>query len=40
MPGLPQAEGITAMTGGCGYAVASEAGPGGKAGSLGIVSCS
>jgi hypothetical protein len=40
VPGLPQAEGITAMAGGCGYAVASEAGPGGKAGSLGIVSCS
>ena len=40
VPGLPQAEGITAMTGGCGYAVASEAGPGGKAGSLGLVSCS
>jgi hypothetical protein len=40
LPGLPQAEGITATADGCGYVVASEAGPGGKSGSLGIVSCS
>ena len=40
VPGLPQAEGITAMADGCGYVVASEAGPIGNAGSLGLVSCS
>ena len=39
MPALPQAEGVTAMIDGCGYVVASEAGPGGKHGSLGVVSC-
>ena len=39
MPSLPQAEGITAAPDGCGYTVASEAGPGGDAGSLAIVSC-
>ena len=36
---LPQAEGIAATVDGCGYAVASEAGPAGRAGSLEIVSC-
>ncbi|MGS0688585.1 hypothetical protein ACVBEQ_26120 [Nakamurella sp. GG22] len=36
---LPQAEGITATDDGCGYAVASEAGPGGRNGSLTVVSC-
>ena len=35
----PQAEGITATDDGCGYAVASEAGPGGSNGSLTVVSC-
>ncbi|MEP6562372.1 MAG: hypothetical protein ABJD68_15005 [Nakamurella sp.] len=39
MPALPQAEGIAAMVGGCGYVVASEAGPGGSNGALGVVSC-
>jgi hypothetical protein len=39
LPALPQAEGITAAADGCGYTVASEAGPGGKAGALGIVRC-
>lgn len=39
VPALPQAEGITVTADGCGYVVASEAGPGGKSGSLGIVSC-
>jgi hypothetical protein len=39
MPALSQAEGIAAMADGCGYAVASEAGPAGSAGSLGIASC-
>lgn len=36
---LPQAEGITPTDDGCGYAVASEAGPGGRNGSLTVVSC-
>ncbi|WP_205735659.1 hypothetical protein, partial [Acinetobacter baumannii] len=40
MPGLSQAEGVTAMVDGCGYVVASEAGPAGSAGSPGIASCS
>lgn len=35
----PQAEGITGTADGCGYAVASEAGPGGRNGSLTVVSC-
>jgi hypothetical protein len=39
LPSLPQAEGIAGTTNGCGYVVASEAGPGGKAGSLGIATC-
>ena len=39
VPGLSQAEGITAMLDGCGYVVASEAGPAGSAGALGIASC-
>lgn len=38
-PQLPQAEGIAGAPDGCGYVVASEAGPGGKAGSLGIATC-
>jgi len=38
-PELPQAEGITSAVDGCGYTLASEAGPSGKNGSLGIVSC-
>jgi len=36
---LPQAEGITAAADGCGFAVASEAGPGGHNGSLAVVAC-
>lgn len=40
MPQLPQAEGIAGASDGCGYVVASEAGPGGTAGSLGIGACS
>jgi hypothetical protein len=39
LPALPQAEGITANADGCGYTVASEAGPAGKAGALGIMRC-
>jgi hypothetical protein len=39
-PQLPQAEGITGAADDCGYAIVSEAGPGGGAGSLGIVTCS
>lgn len=39
LPAVPQAEGITANDGQCGYTVASEAGPGGRAGALGIVRC-
>lgn len=39
MPRLPQAEGIAGASDGCGYVVASEAGPGGDAGSLGIATC-
>ena len=39
MPQLPQAEGIAGASDGCGYVVASEAGPGGRAGSLGIAAC-
>lgn len=39
-PQLPQAEGIAGAADGCGYVIASEAGPGGKAGSLGIATCS
>ena len=38
-PPLAQAEGIAGATDGCGYVVASEAGPGGTAGSLGIATC-
>jgi hypothetical protein len=38
-PALAQAEGITSALDGCGYTLASEAGPGGRNGSLGIVSC-
>ncbi len=38
-PQLPQAEGITGGVDGCGYVIASEAGPGGSAGSLGFVGC-
>ncbi|MET0864902.1 MAG: hypothetical protein ABWZ98_11255 [Nakamurella sp.] len=39
MPDLPQAEGVAAMVSGCGYVLASEAGPGGSSGSIGVVSC-
>jgi len=39
MPSLPQPEGITGELDGCGYVVASEAGPGGDNGSLAFVSC-
>ena len=39
MPQLPQAEGIAGASDGCGFVVASEAGPGGNAGSLGIAAC-
>ncbi|WP_420123558.1 hypothetical protein [Nakamurella sp.] len=39
MPPLPQAEGIAGASDGCGYVIASEAGPGGTAGSLGIATC-
>jgi hypothetical protein len=39
MPPMVQAEGITPTTGGCGYAVASEAGPGGDAGAIAVVPC-
>jgi len=39
VPALPQAEGVAAMLDSCGYVVASEAGPGGKHGSLGVVTC-
>ncbi len=38
-PPLPQAEGITGTADGCGYVTASEAGPGGSAGSLGFATC-
>jgi hypothetical protein len=38
-PELPQAEGITSALDGCGYTLASEAGPARKNGSLGIVTC-
>jgi hypothetical protein len=38
-PDLPQAEGITSALDGCGFTLASEAGPAGKNGSLGIVTC-
>lgn len=38
-PQLPQAEGIVGAADGCGYVVASEAGPGGSAGSLGFATC-
>ncbi|HEY7815518.1 MAG TPA: hypothetical protein VIC62_19890 [Nakamurella sp.] len=38
-PQLPQAEGIAGAADGCGYVVASEAGPGGTEGSLGIATC-
>jgi hypothetical protein len=38
-PELPQAEGIASALDGCGYTLASEAGPAGKNGSLGLVSC-
>lgn len=39
MPAVPQAEGIAPAADGCGYTVASEAGPGGTKGWLGIVTC-
>jgi len=39
LPHLPQAEGIAGAADGCGYVVASEAGPVGTAGSLGIATC-
>ena len=39
MPSLPQAEGVTGDVDGCGYVLASEAGPGGDNGSLGFVTC-
>jgi len=39
MPALPQAEGVTPAVDGCGYVVASEAGPGGSHGWLGLVGC-
>jgi hypothetical protein len=38
-PPLAQAEGIAGAPDGCGYVVASEAGPGGNTGSLGIATC-
>lgn len=39
IPALPQAEGIAGAPDGCGYVIASEAGPGGDAGSLGFATC-
>jgi hypothetical protein len=39
LPPMPQAEGVTPTVDGCGYAVASESGPGGDNGSMAIVSC-
>lgn len=39
MPGMAQAEGIAGAADGCGYAVASEGGPGGGPGSLSVMSC-
>jgi hypothetical protein len=39
MPRMVQAEGITPTSDGCGYAVASEAGPGGVAGAIAVVPC-
>ena len=39
MPGLDQAEGITGLADGCGYAVASEAGPLGAESALALVRC-
>ena len=39
MPRLIQAEGIAGATDGCGYAVASEAGPGGASGALAVMTC-
>lgn len=38
-PDLPQAEAIAGAPDGCGYVVASEAGPAGSAGSLGLAAC-
>jgi hypothetical protein len=40
MPWLTQAEAVTGAANGCGYAVASEAGPGGGPGSLAMMDCS
>ena len=39
MPWLNQAEAVTGAADGCGYAVASEAGPGGGTGSLAMMTC-
>jgi len=40
MPSMPQAEGVSGEVEGCGYVVASEAGPGGDRGSLAFIGCS
>ncbi len=39
LPAMPQAEGIAGASDGCGYAVASEGGPGGTHGWLAVVTC-
>ena len=39
MPSLMQAEGVTGTVDGCGYAVASEAGPAGRNGTLAVATC-
>ena len=39
MPSLMQAEGVTGTMDGCGYAVASEAGPAGGNGALAVATC-
>lgn len=39
MPWLTQAEAVTGAADGCGYAVTSEAGPGGGTGSLAVMNC-
>jgi hypothetical protein len=39
LPSMPQSEGVTSTVDGCGYAVASESGPGGDNGSMAIVNC-
>ena len=39
MPSMPQAEGVSGEVEGCGYVVASEAGPGGDRGSLAFIGC-